>query len=225
MLKKHKRLTKKELKKDPLLIFTAQVIDFLRDEWIKIVSIILSVVFFVAISLYLVKSKSTSEMNSFDIATNAYNTNQPEAIDLLVTFAEKYRGSKYTEAVLMKLGNHYFSEKDYEPAEKYYMEYINKFSDNPIYGYNAYCGLGGIYEEQGDFLKAGEIYEEFTRKYKDSTFISLMYLNAGKAYFTAGDNDAAMNNFNNIINKYGDSFEKQEAVFYLEMIINESSGA
>ncbi|MFC1650285.1 tetratricopeptide repeat protein [Candidatus Latescibacterota bacterium] len=225
MLKKHKRLTKKELKKDPLLILTAQVVDYLREEWIKIASIVFSVIFIITVSLFLVKSKNASEMNKFDLAINAYNTNQPEAIDLLVKFADKYNGSLYAEAVLMKLGNHYFAEKDYESAEKYYLKYIKKFSDNPIYGFNAYCGLGGIYEEQGEFSKAGDMYESFIKKYKNSSFLSLMRLNAGKAYFTAGDKESAMDNFNNIIDEFGDSTEKQEALFYLEMITSGSSGA
>ncbi|MFC1490730.1 tetratricopeptide repeat protein [Candidatus Latescibacterota bacterium] len=225
MLKKHKRLTKKELKKDPLLIFTAQAVEFLRKEWIKIASTVFSVVFVISVSLFIVKSKSASETKMYDVAINALNSNQPEAIDLLVKFADKYSGSSSAEAVLMKLGNYYFAEKDFESAEKYYLEYTKKYSDNPIYGFNAYCGLGGIYEEQGEYVKAGEIYESFISKYKNSTFISLMRLNAGKAYFTAGKKDLAMDNFNNIINAYGDSEENQEALFYIEMIKSESSGA
>ena len=225
MLKKHKKLTKKEMKKDPFLIITAQVVDYIRDEWIKIASTVFGVIFIVSISLFLVKSKNASEIKMFDVAINAFNTNQPEAIDLLVKFADKYSGSKYAEAVIVKLGNHYFAEKNYESAEKYYSEYIKKYSGNPIYGFNAYCGLGGIYEEQGEFAKAGEVYERFIGKYKDSTFLSMMRLNAGKAYFSAGDKESARDNFNEIINEFSDSQEKQEALFYLEMISKGTSGA
>jgi len=161
----------------------------------------------------------------YDVAINAFTTNQPEAIDLLVKFADKYSGSGNAEAVMLKLGNHYFAEKNYESAEKYYSEYIKKYSGNPIYGLNAYCGLGGIYEEQGEFAKAGELYESFVAKYKDSTFLPMMRLNAGKAYYSAGENESARDNFNVIINEFGNSQENQEALFYLEMISNGTTGA
>ena len=52
-----------------------------------------------------------------------------------------------------------------------------------------------------------------------------MHLNAGKAYFLAGDNDSAIQNFNAIIDFFGDSREKQEAIFYKEMLTDNSSGA
>ena len=225
MLRTHKRLTQKELKKDPLVILAAQVVDFLRKEKIKIISTSSGVIIIVAISLFLVKGKSSSEINAFDIALNAYNNNAPEAMDLLSKFVDRYSGSKKAEEALIKLGNHYFAQKNFDSAEKYYLEYINTFSDNPIYGFNAYNGLAGIYEEMGDYRKAGEIYEEFIDKYKNSAFLSMMYLNAGKAYFLAGDRDAAIHNFNKIINSFGDSREKQEAIFYKEMLTNTTSGA
>ena len=225
MLRKHKRLTTKELKKDPLVILAAQVVDFLRKEKIKIVCTISGVIIIVVISLFLVKGRSSSEMNAFDLALNAYNNDAPEAMDLLSKFVDRYGGSKKAEEALIKLGNHYFAQKNFDAAEKYYLEYIKKFSGNPIYGFNAYNGLGGIYEERGDYRKAGEIYEEFINKNKNSVFLSLMYLNAGKAYFLAGDKDAAIHNFNAIINSFGDSREKQEAIFYREMLTNNTSGA
>ena len=82
MLKSHKKLTKKELKQDPLVIFTAQAVEYLRKEWIKIGSIILSVIVVITISLYIVRGKSRSEINAYDIALNAYANNAPEAVDL-----------------------------------------------------------------------------------------------------------------------------------------------
>jgi len=218
MLKSHKKLTKKELKQDPLVIFTAQAVEYLRKEWIKIGSIILSVIVVITISLYIVRGKGRSEINAYDIALNAYANNAPEAVDLFKKFVDNYSGSKRVAEILIQLGNNYYAQKDYDSAEKYYMKYIKDFSNDPIYEFNAYNGLGAIYEENGDFSRAGKIYEEFLSKHSNSVFASKMYLNAGKAYYQADDKDAALRNFNKILETYGDSIEKQESSYYIELL-------
>ena len=98
------------------------------------------------------------------------------------------------------------------------MKYIENFSNDPIYEFNAYNGLGGIYEIKGNYIEAGKIYEGFISKYKKSFFVPKMYLNAGKAFHLGGDKEAAILNFNKILDIYGDSKEKQEAIFYKGML-------
>ena len=224
MLRTHKKITRKELKQDPLVIFIAQVVEYLQNEWIKLVSIIVSVIVIVALALFIVKGKSRSEINAYDIALRAYNSDAPEAVDLLKKFVDTYSGSKRAPEILIQLGNHFFAQKNYDSAEKYYLHYTEKFSDDPIYGFNAYTGLGGVYEEKGDYHNAGEIYEEFIEHYKNSPFITIMYLNAGKAYYLAGEKDAALRNFNIIITIYGDSEEIYDAIYYTELLQSDSAG-
>ena len=52
----------------------------------------------------------------------------------------------------------------------------------------------------------------------------MMHMNAGRAYYLAGNKEKALSNFNNIIEQYGDSPEKQEAAFYIEMLTTSSAG-
>ena len=68
MLRKHKKLTKKELKKDPLVIFIAQTLDYLRSEWMKIVGTIAVVVLVITIALLIVNGKKKSTINAYDAA-------------------------------------------------------------------------------------------------------------------------------------------------------------
>ncbi len=132
--------------------------------------------------------------------------------------AGHYGGSNEAADALIKLGNSYYSSKDFDIAEQYFKKYINKFSDNPIYVFNAYNSLGGIYEEKGDYYQAGETYEQFTKKFHNSVFLPLMYLNAGKAYFKNGEKNAARRNFEKIAENFKDSKEKQEAIYYLKLL-------
>jgi outer membrane protein assembly factor BamD (BamD/ComL family) len=45
-----------------------------------------------------------------------------------------------------------------------------------------------------------------------------MYLNAGRAYYMAGDKESALRHFNTIIEKFANSKEKQEAQYYKELL-------
>jgi TolA-binding protein len=218
MLKKPKRLTKKEMKKDPLVRIAAQVVDYLQDEWLKIGSIVLVVVVVSAIALLIVNGRKKGEINAYDAAMIALQNNAPEAPDLLKKIVNKYGGSRSAADALIQLGNRYYIQKDLNNSEKYYKEYIDKYTGDPVYGFNAYNNLGSIYEEKGDFKKAASTYEQYTKKYQTSVFNTIMYLNAGKAFIQAGDNDSAKKNLMSIVQNSQDSQEKVEALYYLESL-------
>lgn len=218
MLRKHKKLTKKELKKDPLVIFIAQTLDYLRGEWMKIVGTIVVVVLVVAVALLIVNGRKKSTMNAYDAAITALANDAPEALDLLKKVVENHSGSDQAGEALIKLANEYLRQNDLDSAEEYYNQYIDKYSNDPVYSFNAYSGLGAILEEKDEFSKAGSIYESFIRKNKNSVFLPIMYLNAGKAYYNSGDMEAAKRNFLAITSNFEDAKEAQEASYFLELI-------
>lgn len=218
MLKKHKRLTKKELKKDPFVIFTAQALDFIKNEGTKIGGAILIAVVVVSLGTFFFKSRNKTEINAFDAAFTALQNDAPEALDLLRNVVDTYGGSKRAADVILKLGNIYFNEKDYELSEKYFKQYINKFSGDPLSDFNAYNGLGVVYEEKGEYTKAAATYEQYLTKNKNSPFESMIWMNVAKAYWLADDKELSKQYFTKISEKAHDSNEKQEALYYLQML-------
>jgi TolA-binding protein len=218
MLKKYKRITRKEMKKDPLVLFTAQAAEYLRGEWIKIASIVGVVVLIVAVAVLFGQGRKKGEMNAYDAAMTAMQNNAPEATDLLKRVVSKYGGSVSASEALIYLGNRYYQQKDLANSEKCYTEYVKKYANDPVNGFNAYSNLGGIYEEKGDFKTAAQTYEKYVEKFSGSVFAPMMYLNAGKAYLNAKDTEAAKRNFQKLSDSNEDSREKQEALAYLEMM-------
>lgn len=190
----------------------------LRTEWLKIGSIVFVVVFIITLILVFTEGKKKDSINAYDVALTALRNNSPEALDLLEKVAIDYRSSNNAADALIKLGNSYFNQKDFDSSEKFYAQYIDKYGDDPIYTFNAYNGIGAIYEERGDYQKAGEMYEKFISKNNNSVFLPMMYLNAGKAYFYSGDKNAAKRNFIKITENFTDSEEKQEAHYFLELL-------
>lgn len=218
MLRKHKKLTKKELKHDPLVIFAAQVVDFLQNEWLKIVATIAIVLVVILGMTFFIGSRGRSAINAYDAAITAMNNNAPEAMDLLKHVADDYGSSEQGKEALLMLANSYLLQKNYDEAETYYKEFIDSAHADQVHLFNAYNALGGIYEEKGDYQKAAETYEQFLKKSSTSVFASVMYLNAGKSYYHSGNLGAAKTNFEKITESYKDSEENQEAVYFLELI-------
>jgi len=218
MLRKHYKLTKKELKKDPFVIFMAQTVDFLKKESIKIISTVIVIAVVFTLAFLIVKGRKKGAVNAYDAAFIAMSKDAPEALDLLENAVKDYGGYSKTGEATIQLGNAYFQKKDFDASEKYYKQYIDKFSNDPIYTFNAYNGLGGIYADRGEFQKAAEIYEQFISKNKNSPFLPIMCLNAGKEYIHAGQKEAAKRNFLKISESFKDSKFKEEVNFYLELL-------
>lgn len=218
MLRKYKRITRKEMKKDPLVQFAAQATDYLRGEWIKIATISGVVILIVVAALLFGQGRKKGELNAYDAAMTAMQTNAPETTDLLKRVVTKYSGSASASEALIYLGNRYFQQKDLVNSEKCFSEYVKKYVNDPVNGFNAYNNLGSIYEEKGDFKTAAQTYEKYVEKFSDSVFAPMMYLNAGKAYLNAKDKEAAKRNFEKLTENSKDSQEKQEALAYLELM-------
>ena len=217
MLRKHNKLTKKELKKDPLLIFIARATDYFRDEWVKIVGTVLAVVLVVFAATMITNGRKRSEANAYDAALSALQSNAPEASALLNAVVDKYGRSQRAADALLRLGNLHFQEKDFEQSEKYFSQFIKKFGGDPLSDFNAYNGLGIALEEKGEPAKAAEVYKKFISQHKNSPFDTLMQLAAAKAFWLAGDKTSAKEYFSKVAKQTIDSQEKQEALYYLEM--------
>jgi len=218
MLRKHKRLTKKELKKDPLLTFIGEAYDYFEREWIKIVSIVGGVILIVVLALFIGRGRNRAEINAYDAAFNALRNNAPEAPDLLRRVVDDHGGSESAAMALLSLGTYYFQNEEYEQSEEQFSEYIDKYSGDMLSDYSAFNGLGGVYEQEEMFDKAAGIYEEYLKKYPKSPFNDTIRMSAARAYLNAGEKDKARSLFSDIVGEEKDSPEKQEAKFYLSTL-------
>lgn len=225
MLRSHKRLSKKELKQDRLVLLTAQAVEVLSREWPKILGTVVGVALVIAVALFIVHGRERSEQTAYETAIQALLNDAPEAPDLLDRFVSKYGGSSYAQEVLLELANYNFAQGNYMDAQARFQQFIDEYGKNPLYGFHAYNGLGGTYEELGNLSQAATTYEEFTRKFSDSPFMAHMLFSAGRAYFLAGDYAAAERNFSEIVTSYNESTEYEKASFYLDMIEDTQQGS
>lgn len=218
MLRKHKRLTKKELKKDPLLTIIGEAYDYLEKEWVKLASIVGGVVLIVVVALFITRGRDRAEINAYDVAFNALRNNAPEAPDLLRKVVDDHGGTDSAARALLSLGTYYFQQGDFEKSEEQFSQYIKKYSGDMLSDYSAFISLGGVYEQLDSFDKAAEVYENYLKKHPDSPFRNTVRMTAARAYLDAGNKDKARDLFNAVVGEEKDSPDKQEAKFYLSTL-------
>lgn len=218
MLRAHKHLTKKELKKDPFLIFIAQATEYIQDEWMKIGGVVVVVALVIAAFNFIVSSQTSSDINDYNRAIAAYYANAPEAMDLLNQYVEKHQNSKRARRVMLQLANTSLTDGNYQAAAEYYQQCADNLDDDQILAFNALNGLGAVREELGQYEEAAQAYEQFLTSFQNSPFNSMMRLNAAKAYYLAGNTASARDQFRQLTGEDVEDTIYQEAMFYLELI-------
>jgi TolA-binding protein len=218
MLRSQKHLTKKEMKKDPFLIFIAESYDFLQREWLKITGLVGGVIVLAAAVLLATSLMHQSERNAYDSTMNAYYSNAPESIELMSRFVDEHGNSVEAAKVTLQLANYYLTQKDLVNAEKYYRIGMDSNPGDQIFAFNAYSGLGAVQEEQGNFEQAGKTYESFITRYQGSSFTESMLFKAGTAYYRAGNTASAQRSFQAVLDSGRDSSLKPEARYYLALM-------
>ncbi len=207
MLSPKKKISKKEMKVDPLISTYSKVTKFYYDNkkylsygLTGIIIIVLAVVF------YLNNVKENNEIASaevgkifpyfdqgnYDVAVNG----RPEAgIKGLKVIVEDYGSTTAGNFARFYLANAYFALGETDQA----LEQYNKvsLSDN-YFKSSVLAGIGACYERKADYKKAAGNYEKASAK-SNNPSVSLEYLSlAGKNYGLFGEKEKAVEIFNRI---------------------------
>lgn len=162
MLRPRKKLTKREIKKDPFLEKLAKLEAFVRTHS-KIVSYVtLGVVAAVVIVILIVNSKQRASREAsgelglaeLAIARKDYD----DAIVRLTGIVDKYRGTKSGGIAVLLLGQCYMYKADYDNALNYYTRYIDKYKNDKFLTATAYNGIGVCKEARGNYEEALKFY-------------------------------------------------------------------
>ncbi|OQX87313.1 hypothetical protein B6D60_04155 [candidate division KSB1 bacterium 4484_87] len=219
MLKPHKKITKRQIKEDPLVTYYFKTLDFIREHQQKIYIGAIAVLALLFMVIMFSKSKRSAELNASEALTKAnYELSQSrtqEAIDILLNMVDNYSGTKSAAKGVYLLGKAYFEKGDYEKAQMYFKRYIDDYSDDPILVNGAYSGLGASLEQQNKFLEAAEIYEKGAKKFEKNFLAPRLLMKAGRCYQRANKIAKAKACYQIVIEKYAESKFKNDAELYL----------
>lgn len=222
MLRPTKRITKREIKEDPLVTKYFQVRQFIRDYGKQLNVIGLAIVAVVVIVVFMGRSKRTSELSAsgrLGIAEQYYYAmDYTRAIDELSSIATTYAGTRAAGTATFFLANSYFATQDYASAEINYRLFIDDYSKNKLFLSSAYAGLAACKETQGQYIEAAGLYERASDVESDSYQAPFYLKEAGRCYMTGQNNEMAKSLYRRIVDEYPDSPVRLDAELLAETL-------
>jgi tetratricopeptide (TPR) repeat protein len=227
MIRKKKKLSKKEIKQDTLVEFFYNVENYFEKYKNKIFTYAAVVVVVAAAVYFYINQKAVNNekaglelsrvMTLFDQGAylEAIEGKQGSNIKGLKSIVEEYGGTENGETAKIYLADCYAYLGNYDEAIKYYEDYNGSIDYLKA---TALAGQAGYYASNQDYEKAAKLYLEAS-KISDTNAENPDYLlNAGINYLKTGDKDEAKILFNKIKEDYVASLAQKEVDKYLALI-------
>ena len=222
MLRPRKRITRKEMKEDPLVTAYVRVQKFFKKNS-RHINIALGIfVITMIVGLLMIRSKKQAEYESagkLGIAEQYYYSNQYEkAIGEINQIVNTYSGTRSAGKATYLLANCYFETGNYEDAKQNYERYVDKYHHNKILTAASLAGIAGSLEQLNRIDEAAHYYEEAGRKYPRSFKAAEYFNKAGFCYSRAGDILKSREMFRIVFENYPESSLSHEAIFLYESL-------
>lgn len=189
MLRPKKKMTKKELKKDPVLEKIAQFNDMVRRNQKIVTYVAVGLVVVIALTILMLKSKQKANLEAMgelglaeqSLARNDYD----DAILRLEGITSRYKRTKGAGIATLLLGQAYAAKDDWENARVQYEKYLDDYNDDDLLAASAYQGLGIWAERSGDWLKAAGYFKKAGKVAPYKYLRHEAYINAVRCYLKA----------------------------------------
>jgi len=219
MLKPRKRITKKQMKEDPLVTYYFKSLDFMREHSQKITTGAIILLALLVLFTFFMRSKRNADLNASEQLAKAnvelsQNKSQ-EAIDILMSMIDNYSGTKSAATGVYLLAKAYYEKGDYDKALLYFEKYRDDLGDDKILASAAYSGIGSCYEQVGKYLEAAQNYEKGAKKFPQHFNAAQQLIDAARCYMLQNQFAEAKACYKLIIDKYPDNNLKNEAELYL----------
>jgi tetratricopeptide (TPR) repeat protein len=233
--RKNVKLTRKEMKEDKLVTFTAKAIKWLRERFqlilmgVGAVAAIAVVVggFFIyrsytygrasglldeAVSYYRVKEDVAEKEDK-----TAREARYTKAVEALRKVVEGYPRTPSAREALFYLGESYFQLGKYKEAIEAYDRLSRGYPQDMIAPL-ALNSLAYAYEQVKDHKKAIETYNRLIEKYPNHALGKRAYLNMGRLKEAEGNYEEAKKNYQKVIDLYPNTLIASQAQNNLDWI-------
>ncbi len=230
MLKPKKKLTKRELKQDPILTSIGQAKTFyeLNKKYISYATVALAVAI-LALFAYLNNRRQNDEKAATELGrvykiydagvndkaqyTIAINGVRERGIMGLKEIVDNYGSTSSGEMARLYLANAYYNLGQYDEAMKNYDKFSS--SDN-LLNASATAGIAGCYEARNDMADAARRYEEAASISGASASVTAEYVNdAARDYGLAGQKEKAVELFKRLKKEFPTSTYARDADRYI----------
>ena len=224
MLKPKKKISKKEIKVDPLISYYTQAKSFYYNnkKYISysitgVIVVVLAIIFFLnnrsanneRASIEIGKIFQYYDQGNYLIAING----QPEkGLNGLKKIVDEYGSTNSGEMARFYLANAYFVIDSTDKALEEYDDV--SLSDNLLQA-SAYAGVAACYERKKNNLEAAEYYNKAASKVSDQSMTPEYLYNAAKNYGVGGEKDRAVEILKRIKKEYTNHSAAREVDRYI----------
>jgi tetratricopeptide (TPR) repeat protein len=227
MLTKKKKLSKKQIKEDKLVVTYYKVLGYFQENKNRIVIYGAAFLVLVAAVFFYIQNKNENNLKASDQlgkVMDLYNNGsylqaiqgKPGTnVEGLKKIVENYGNTENGEIAKIYLANSYFMLDKIEDAFKYYEDYDGSIA---IFKAASLAGQAGYYAYKNDFDKAADLYRQASKVSSEDVLNPDYLLKAGINYIKAGKKEDAKDLFEKIKKDYTSSNAFREVDKYLAMV-------
>ena len=209
MLNPRKKITRHEIKEDPLVTYYVKTRKFLSKHQ-KVISYgLMAVLGIVLIVFFMQNSKKRSEQQAADSMSIpeqfVYFNDADRAIPDLEKIISTYSGTKAAGRAVYLVANTYYEKGEYDKAKTEFSDYINEYGDNALFAPSSYAGVAACYEQEGNFLEAANYYEKSAKKYPADYAVPYHLYSAARCFEKANEPEKSKALIEQIVDKYPES--------------------
>lgn len=196
MARQQKKLSKQELREDPLMKSVAQTQVWLEEngKWLAIGVATLVVVVIVSVMMMNSRHAANAESMAELASVRQTLTNQPDAdvTEQLDEVATTYKGTSGGAEALIAIADLALNDGDNEKALEAYERFVKEYPDTYMLTAAAYEGKATALSNLEQYEEAGEAYDRVIRMADAAHVEASLLLKAARCYEKAGKHEEAL---------------------------------
>jgi len=222
MLQPRKRISKKEIREDPLVTKYLRFQKFFQAHTKQINIGAAVVVAVLVIAILAVRSKNRAEFSAAGQLAVAeqfyYQGDYNRVVTEMPGIIDKYSGTRAAGEAAFFVANSYYEMQDFENSITFFKRCAKNLVSDPVYAPSSYAGIGQCLEMQGKYKEAAAMFEKAGADFTD-VFSAPFYLqSAARCNMSAGDSEKAEQLLERVLDTYADYEFKQEVLFMLNSL-------
>ena len=228
MLRARKKISKKDLKHDPMLEAIFKIETFFKSYSKEALYGVIGIIALIVVGIIFLNSKSKAEVDAaaaVGIAQFKFMSGDfQDAIVRLEDALRKYPGTKAATQGTFYLGSANYQAGNKDDAERNFRDYLDESQDDRLLAASAYAGIAAVREDKQDYAEAAENYKKAVLKTESQFQIEMYTISAVRNYHKAGNNDIALNLIEDMLSDENISFEAKNSLEFLKSVISNAKG-
>jgi len=213
------KMTRKEMKKDPLVTFSLKAADFVRMHARVIIIASVAIVVSIVVIAMMVRDRSSAETAAEMILVQAnkelWSGNPAQATVYYDELLDRYSGTSCGKKALLFKGDALLETQSYDEAITTYERFLQREKKDDLLRVSARRGIAAALEEKGEFARAAKIREDLSRLVQGNEAAEEM-MAAARCYRAAAMYGMAIELYEKVVSNHPDYWGKSSAMVSLE---------